>query len=266
MRITILANKDLASNYAINLLLPHLTKHKVSLFLSAKVGGNTKKPKELNRLKFFEQDLFNLSISVNLPLPKDRKSNARSFAQIDEILSHPHRELNDINSKKGIELIQQIEPDLIISIRFGVILKDQIINIPKHGVINLHSGLLPEYRGVMATFWAMLNQEKVIGTTLHYIDDASIDTGRVIARTNLKVDKTKSYLWHVLQLYNDGIQNISSTICRIESNLPIEIRNQCNAGSYFSFPSEEELKYFHEQELELVDEQDYMEFIQNNYY
>lgn len=266
MNIILLANKDLASNYALNLLLPHLKKHQVSLFLSAKVGGNGHKPKELIRLKFFEQDLFNLSVSQNLKHPKARASTARSFEQMDELLLQAHQELNDINSKASIQKITNMNPDLIISIRYGVILKDQLINIPKIGVINLHSGLLPEYRGVMATFWALLHQEKSIGTTLHYIDDSSIDTGGVIAKSQLIVDTKKSYLWHVLNLYIDGVQLIIDTINNIEDNQKLTIQRPNSSGRYFTFPTQTEIKSFLSLDLELVDENDYMDFIQKHYY
>ena len=46
------------------------------------------------------------------------------------------------------------------------ILKAAAIQIPRHGVLNLHSGLLPAYKGLMATFWATLNGEEEIGCTL----------------------------------------------------------------------------------------------------
>jgi methionyl-tRNA formyltransferase len=266
MKIILLANKDLASNYALNLLLPLLKNHELYLFLSAKVGGNSKKPNELNRLKFFEQDLFNLLVSPNLKHPQDRDSTSRSFAQMQELLCQPFQELNDINSAAGIQLIEQIKSDLIISIRYGVILKEPIISLPKHGVINLHSGLLPEYRGVMATFWAMLNQEKIIGTTLHYIDDSKIDTGRKIQTTQLNVDTKKSYLWHVLRLYENGVKLIADTVNKISTQQEINAINSESTGSYFSFPTAIELQQFIDLGFELINEQDYLEFIQNNYY
>jgi methionyl-tRNA formyltransferase len=266
MKITLLANKDLASNYAINLLLPYLKNHQVCLFLSSKVGSDAEKPKELNRLKFFEQDLFNLLISENLTLPKNRKSSALSFAQMDDLLCQPHNELNQINSKLGVNQIQQTAPELIISIRYGVILRDEIIKIPKQGVINLHSGLLPDYRGVMATFWALLNQEKTIGTTLHYIDDSNIDRGRVIASSRLDVDTSKSYLSHVLCLYEDGVKLIAEVLNKIDAKQTIDVYNDESMGSYYTFPTEKELKRFLELDLELVNEQDYLEFIQSHYY
>ena len=61
MKITILANRDLASNLALNLLIPELLEkeHRVRVFLSAKVGNLDDVPPELRELQFFEQTLFN---------------------------------------------------------------------------------------------------------------------------------------------------------------------------------------------------------------
>ena len=181
MNIVILANRDLASNYALNLLLPQLSKHSVSLFLSAKVGGNSSKPPELVSLKFFEQTLFNELLS---PLFEQLPSHKgfMSFAQMNRILVQPVEALNVINSPHGLAKISALQPELILSIRYGSILKQEILSLPRLGVLNLHSGLLPDYRSVMATFWAMLHGQNKIGTTLHFIDDASIDTGQIVAQ------------------------------------------------------------------------------------
>ena len=87
MKITILANKDIASNFAINLMLPRLSAHDVCLFLSSRVGGNNKKPAALKTLAFFEQDLFNDLISTILPIPGKRESNFRTFEQLGEVFA-----------------------------------------------------------------------------------------------------------------------------------------------------------------------------------
>ena len=140
------------------------------------------------------------------------------------------------------------------------------LKIPKYGVINLHSGLLPDYRGVMASFWAMLNQEKIIGTTLHYIDDSSIDSGRIIANSYFNVVKGKSYLWHVLSLYQKGVKLIAETINKIDAKQQFKVYNQESTGSYYTFPNKDSLNQFFELGLDLVDEKDYLEFIQSHYY
>ena len=264
MKILILANKDLASNFAINCLLPDLKDHKICLFLSAKVGG-IKKANGLKALKFFEQDLFTQVISPNLTPPNARESDCMSFEQMDAVLCQPHIDLNDINNQDSINNIQKMAPDLIISIRYGVILKKPIIAIPKHGVINLHSGLLPNYRGVMATFWALLNGEKTIGTTLHYIDDASIDTGSVIDQTELTVDPSRSYLWHVLSLYKSGSLTIIEAVIKITNKQNIKHTNQTGTGHYYTFPNELDLQNYMNKGLILIDENEYLNFIKSHY-
>jgi methionyl-tRNA formyltransferase len=171
MKITLLANRDLASNLALNQLLPRLSQHhQLQVFLSSRVGSGTDLPEPLRMLKFFEQTLFN---DILFPsLDRCRSGNGLySFSQLAQFAASPITVLNQINSEGGLATLAASSPDLVICIRYGGILKDRVIAIPRHGVINLHSGLLPDYRGVMATFRALLHGETEIGTTLHYNAD-----------------------------------------------------------------------------------------------
>ena len=77
----------------------------------------------------------------------------------DEQTSAALRAMNELpapNHDSGLATLRAAEPDLVVSIRYRRILRDSAIAIPRCGVINLHSGILPDYRGVMATFWAIL--------------------------------------------------------------------------------------------------------------
>lgn len=123
-------------------------------------------------------------------------------------------------------------------------------------MINLHSGLLPDYKGVMATFWAMLNEEHFIGTTLHYIQDYSIDTGAVIGSTRLRVNRHKSYLWHVLKLYTDGCKLVVDTVRLIERKGSVDATSQSDGGHYYSFPTDADLAAFTQTGLKLFDEEE----------
>lgn len=263
MKIIILANKDIASNYALNMLLPGLVSHDVCVFLSTKVGG-TKNITQLDTLMFFEQSLFNQLISPLINIIQN-ESVYKSFEQLNRYLSQPMEELNLINCCDGLEKIQKFTPDLIISIRYGNILKDDLLKIPHFGVLNLHSGVLPDYRGVMATFWAMLNDEKEIGTTLHYIDDSTIDTGRIISSSKFEVNKKKSYLWHVLQLYVSGVALIMSAISRIENNEQLQTFPQPISGQYFSFPEADDLLEFGNKGFCMINETEIIDFIRAKY-
>ncbi len=248
MKLVLLVNRDLASTIALNYLLPAISGHDISVLMSDRVGNKkTRKPQALIDLSIVEQKILN---NLIVGSPDARWQNISELADKYQFFVATE---NDINHAVGVERMSAINPDLIISIRYGVILQDRVIGIPRLGIINLHSGLLPDYRGVMATFWAMLNEESTIGTTLHYIDDASIDTGRVIGHTHLQVNVEKAYLDHVLELYIDGCQLIIETLKKLERGDHPATKPQSNVGKYFSFPSDEDLSLFDSKGLRLFD-------------
>lgn len=251
MKILLLANKDVASNHALNRLLPALSGHELHLFLSARVGGGGDKPPALQALAALEQHWFNEVFSPLVPSPAQRPGAYRTFAQMADLVAAPPAEVNAINTPAGLARLDAISPDLILSIRYGVILRNDVFRKPRLGVLNLHSGLLPAYRGVMATFHAMRRGETTIGTTLHTIDDASIDTGRIITRTALAVDPARSYLWHVLSLYEDGCQAMLDAVSTLAAGGSLASQPQPAGGDYFTFPTDAELDDFARQGLQL---------------
>lgn len=261
MRILILANKDLASNLAINLLLNAAPQHTYSILLSSKVGSTSDLPAQLNELAFFEQHLFN-DIIFQLANKLDKRGS-HCLDSFDGLKQQgiAVADIRHINQTAGVTAVAAFKPNLILSIRFGQILQQPIIDIPEFGVINLHSGLLPNYRGVMATFWAMLNNEKEFGTTLHFIDSSKIDAGNIISSASAKIDYQRSYLYNVLSLYPQGAMQIADAIEIIEQQQPLKsVAMEIQKGNYFSHPDEDSLKDFVSQGNRLLDYSEIAEF------
>ncbi len=82
--------------------------------------------------------------------------------------------------------IQNLNPDLLVSAYFSQILKPELISIPNLGVLNIHPGWLPAYKGAMAYFWVLNLGGDKGGVTVHWIDDG-IDTGDVLARRSFRL-------------------------------------------------------------------------------
>ena len=118
----------------------------------------------------------------------------------------PRVKTSDINSVETVEYIRSLKPDIILSNNFNNILKKDIIDVPKIGVINVHPGLLPFYRGMLPHFWAMVNGDNKVGVTLHYVDEG-VDTGSVISQQAFKVDKNESFysVWKKTAHYNSNL-------------------------------------------------------------
>ncbi|KZX59202.1 formyl transferase [Halioglobus sp. HI00S01] len=254
MKLLLLSNSDLASNYALNLLLPELQGHSVQLLLSSAVGGVRKRADDIERLRFFEQSLFNELLFPLLDERPCQDAELLSFQGLSKYLQAPPKIENAINSPTSLATIRELDPDLILSLRYGGILKDEVIAIPRHGVINLHSGRLPDYRGVMASFWAMSNGDEQLTATLHYISDGSIDTGGVISEVSVPVDYNSPYLDNVLALYLPGIQLITAAVAALAAGESVLALEQDGEGSYYSYPEQAHIDAFHARGLRLVDE------------
>ena len=264
MNITVLANNDLASNVALNYLYQAVgQEHTLRVFLSARVGktsAQTTVAKGLEALRFVEQTLVNdilfpaLGVRENVP-----EGNLATFAELAQ-QGVSVQKIGSINDEQGLATIKAGAPDLIISIRFGLILKDPVLNIARYGVINLHSGMLPDYRGVMACFRAMQNNEPNIASTLHYIRDAGIDSGDIITVYSMPLNYQASYLANLLALYKGGVDSIVAAIRQIHVNGRAESHGQTGGGNYYSFPTEADLQAFSDKGLLLFSPEDVVAF------
>ena len=245
MRITLLTNRDLASNVALNLLLPTLSdKHDVEAFCSSSVGTPSAHP-DMATLQFLEQTLPN---DLLFPLidAKAHEGELLTFQGLERYLKSPVRSLNTPNSPEGLKVVRETAPDLMISIRYGRILNAEALSIPVRGVLNLHSGRLPAYRGVMATFRAMLAQDEELCSTLHWIDDDSIDTGRVVSVQSHRRRPEACYLSNTLSLYPAGCEAVLKAVSILENQGALPSLESESAGTYYSFPDEDSLSRFNQ--------------------
>jgi methionyl-tRNA formyltransferase len=80
---------------------------------------------------------------------------------------------------KGVAAITNAKPDIVVVVAFGLILRRDLLDLPKHGCINVHASLLPKYRGVSPIQAAILAGDATTGCTTMHIDEG-VDTGDVL--------------------------------------------------------------------------------------
>lgn len=124
------------------------------------------------------------------------------------------REVPHINHPDVVRLARELRPDLICV--FGTsLIRGELLHQGRLGIINLHGGLSPEYRGADCTFWALYNGEpEKVGCTLHYID-AGIDTGRLIAHVSPAVDEGDTELVLFWRAVRDSARIYAQAIERL---------------------------------------------------
>ncbi|MFE8149216.1 bifunctional UDP-4-amino-4-deoxy-L-arabinose formyltransferase/UDP-glucuronic acid oxidase ArnA [Brenneria goodwinii] len=93
---------------------------------------------------------------------------------------------DDVNHPLWIERINAMEPDILFSFYYRVLLSDSILNCAKIGAFNLHGSLLPKYRGRAPLNWAIANGERETGITLHRMITRA-DAGDIIAQQAVNI-------------------------------------------------------------------------------
>lgn len=97
------------------------------------------------------------------------------------------------------EVLEGLEPDIIVVAAFGQIIPKSILELPKYGCINIHASLLPKYRGAAPIQWAVIDGEKESGVTIMQMDEG-LDTGDMLLKGSLELaaDETGGSLFERL--------------------------------------------------------------------
>ena len=147
-----------------------------------------------------------------------------------------------INSEENLGIIKSYDPDLLISILGNQIFKKQLIDLAPKGCINLHTALLPKYRGLMPTFWVLKNDEQYTGVSVFFVDEG-IDSGPIIVQEKVEIgQKTQQQL--IKETKQIGMNLILKSINLIARDQIMLIENPDSEKSYYSFPKREDVKKF----------------------
>lgn len=88
--------------------------------------------------------------------------------------------------REGVEDIKAINPDVMITCAFGQIISEEILDVPKYGVLNIHASLLPKYRGSSPIQWCLINGEEVTGVTIMKTALA-VDSGDILLQKSIDI-------------------------------------------------------------------------------
>lgn len=126
----------------------------------------------------------NVDISALMLPPADESSHDTELLSLCD-----HLEQNYIIRGKqfregeGVELLKDINPDYILAVHFQYIIPKIVLDIPQHGVVNLHPAYLPYNRGWHTPSWAIWEQTPY-GATIHFMEE-DVDAGDIIARKKI---------------------------------------------------------------------------------
>lgn len=129
-----------------------------------------------------------------------------------------------VRTKECEKLIDELKPDFIICIHFPYIIPKRLLEIPKHGVVNLHPAYLPYNRGWHTPTWAIW-EKNVYGATLHFMNE-NVDEGDIIHQKQIEI------------LPNDTADTLYVRVKKLELDVFKEACPSLMSGSYTRKPQE----------------------------
>ncbi len=149
-----------------------------------------------------------------------------------------------INHPDSLALISSYNPDLLISIAGNQIFKRGVIELAPKGCLNLHTALLPKYRGLMPSFWVLKNEETETGVSVFFVDEG-IDSGDILVQKRIPIDAATTQQGLIKQSKRMGMDAIVEAIELIYSGNYQLIPNDDEQMSYYSFPTRDDVREFY---------------------
>lgn len=167
----------------------------------------------------------------------------RSIESLAACAGVPVVPTRSVNRADYVERLRAIAPDVIVSVAAPEIFKKALLGVPRLGCINVHSGRLPAYRGMLPTFWQMARGEPAVTVTVHVMAE-KLDAGDVLATSDFALAS------------HDSLDRVITGTKREAARLVIRVLRDLRAGraerapldmaqaNYFSFPKSEDVRTF----------------------
>ena len=134
---------------------------------------------------------------------------------------------------EAFSIVEKLAPELIVVAAYGKILPEDILNFPQYGSINVHSSLLPKYRGAAPINWAILDGETETGVSIMYMAK-ELDAGDVILQKTTAIDPREDALTLTMRLAELGAEALSETLDALKNGTAVRIPQDHSKMTYAS--------------------------------
>lgn len=132
---------------------------------------------------------------------------------------------------EALRLVEELAPELIVVAAYGRILPEDILNTPPYGSINVHSSILPKYRGAAPINWAILNGDSVTGVTIMYMGK-ELDAGDVILCRETAIDPDEDAQMLTARLAALGADALAEAVERLHDGTAVRLPQDHSAYTY----------------------------------
>jgi methionyl-tRNA formyltransferase len=171
------------------------------------------------------------------------KLSGRSVSAICERHGIPCADVADVNAEEFLRQLAALGPDVIVSVSCPQIFKRDLIDLPARGCLNVHGAALPDYRGIMPSFWMLANGETDAGVSVHFVDDR-IDAGELCGQRIFRIEPEDTLDGFLRRSKRIAADLLVETLERVESGAVERRPIDLTEGSYYTWPDRAAVERF----------------------
>jgi len=167
----------------------------------------------------------------------------RSIAATCSRYRVPCREVANVNAPEFLDHLRAEAADLLISVSTPQVFKRPLMETPRLGILNIHGAILPQYRGVMPSFWMMANGERQAGVSIYFVDE-HVDCGIRVGLRTFEIEPNETLDHFIRRSKAISAELLLEVLEGIEQGTlerqPLDLAK----GSYYSWPDAAAVRRF----------------------
>lgn len=165
----------------------------------------------------------------------------RSLAGVCKRRGVPCHSVRDVNDPAFVARLRELGPELIVSVSCPQIFEKSLRETPSRGCLGVHGAILPNYRGVMPSFWTLANAERQAGVSVFRLDEG-IDEGMVYGQRVYDVDPDETLDQLVRRSKQIAAELVIDVLGEIERGTASAVPVDLASGSYYSWPTRTDVR------------------------
>jgi methionyl-tRNA formyltransferase len=181
------------------------------------------------------------SLTVLMTQAKARRASIRAVCSRHGV---PCSSVSDVNAPEFVESLREAGTDLIVSVSCPQIFKQPLLEVPAYGCLNIHGALLPQYRGVMPSFWMLANGEREAGVSIYFMNER-IDAGELCRQQGFEIRPEETLDEFLRRSKALAAELLVEVLREVETGHIERTPLDLSKGSYYSWPDRAAVERFY---------------------
>jgi methionyl-tRNA formyltransferase len=148
-----------------------------------------------------------------------------------------------VNDPAFLDRLRAMGAELIVSVSCPQIFRRPLIELPQRGCLNVHGAILPQYRGIMPSFWMLANDEKRAGVSIFFVNE-DVDAGELCGQRTFDIRPHETLDEFLSRSKAIAAELLLEVLEKIETGAVSRTPLDLSRGSYYSWPDRQAVRRF----------------------